>query len=191
MAELIQHQQNRSNIPAIKLALWVGCASIMMMFAAFTSAYVVRKGAGNWLEFKLPNQFFISTLFIILSSITLQLTYQNFKKGNELLYKTFMTATFILGVSFLAMQYLGWKELTKFGIFLDGNPSGSFVYLISGTHATHVLGGLIVLIVALAHAFILPFKPVQKRLLRLEMTLTYWHFVDFLWLYVLLFILYS
>ena len=88
---------------------------------------------------------------------------------------------------FLALQYKGWEELSASGIELTTNPSGSFIYVISGVHATHVLGGLAILGIALMHAFILPFQVTGKRKLRFELTLTYWHFVDILWIYLLAF----
>ena len=73
------------------------------------------------------------------------------------------------------------------GIALTNNPSGDFVYIISGVHALHILGGLAVLTVALIHAFALKFRVTEKRKLRLDLTMTYWHFVDLLWLYLLFF----
>ena len=80
-------------------------------------------------------------------------------------------------------------ELYDVGVELNGNPSGSFFYLISGLHAAHVLGGIAILFVALSHAIGLNFKVTPKRLLRFELSLQYWHFVDFLWIYLLIFLL--
>ena len=180
-------EYRRNKIHPKKFALWVGLASIMMMFAAFTSAYIVRQASGNWLEFALPNMFFVSTAVIITSSLTVHGSYLAFKKGNEGLYRGLLIVTFILGMVFLALQYRGWEELSASGIELTTNPSGSFIYVISGVHATHVLGGLAILGIALMHAFILPFQVTGKRKLRFELTLTYWHFVDILWIYLLAF----
>ena len=179
----------RNKIHPWRFALWVGCASIMMMFAAWSSAYVVRQAAGNWVEFKIPNMFFISTAVIVLSSITIQLSFINFKKGNEALYKSLLIASFLLGLTFVGLQYQGWTQLKNIGIPLTLNPSGDFFYVLTGFHAAHVLGGIAVLFVALSHAFGLKFQPTQKRQLRFELTLTYWHFVDFLWIYLLTFLI--
>lgn len=179
--------QKRNKIHPQKFALWAACASILMMFAAMTSAYIVRKAAGNWLEFRLPEIFFYSTAIILLSSLTLQASYQAFKSGAEQRYKLLMAATFVLGIAFVATQYIGWLSLTDIGIMLDGNPSGSFIFVISGLHAAHVLGGIAALAVALLHAYMLPFKATERRKNRFELVLTYWHFVDFLWLYLLVF----
>ena len=87
------------------------------------------------------------------------------------------------------MQYQAWLEMTANAIYLNGNPSGSFVYVISGIHAAHVLGGIGAIIVAIGHAFGLPFFRNPKRKLRFKMTLIYWHFVGILWLYLLVFFL--
>jgi len=177
----------RNKIHPVKFALWVACASITMMFAAFTSAYMVRQAAGNWVEFRLPNMFFVSTAVILLSSVTLHGAYIAFKKESKRLYQSLLILTLILGLGFVVLQYEGWQALAAIGVELTGNPSGSFVYVISGVHAAHVLGGVAALLVALIHAFALKFKVTDKRKLRLELTLTYWHFVDLLWIYLLVF----
>ena len=189
--DLTVSKNRRNKIHPWKFALWAACASILMMFASLTSAYVVRHAAGNWLEFQLPNIFLVSAGVMILSSILLHFSYAYFKKGNERMYKLLLVAGSILGVVFLVTQYTGWLELTAMGVFLDGNPSGSFVYAISGLHAAHVLGGIAALTMALVHAFGLKFKVTEKRKIRFELTLTYWHFVDILWLYLLFFFMFQ
>lgn len=189
MSAIVASEYSRSKIHPKKFALWVACASITMMFTAFTSAYLVRQAQGNWLEFELPNMFYLSTAVIVLSSFTLQGSYSSFKRGNERLYKGLLVTTFILGLAFLVLQYQGWQAMRAIGIELTTNPSGSFIYVISGVHAAHILGGIAALIIALIHAFALKFNATKTRKLRLEMTLTYWHFVDFLWVYLLVFFL--
>lgn len=177
----------RNKIDPKYFALLVACGSIVMMFTAFSSAYVVRQAGGNWLEFKLPNIFTYSTIILIISSVTLHLSYNFYRKGNAIAYRSLLVASFILGMIFLVSQYMGWTALKDIGVMLDGNPSGSFVYVISGLHAAHVLGGIGALTVALVHAFWLNFFVSNKRTLRFKMLLTYWHFVDFIWLYLFLF----
>lgn len=182
-----QEITRRNKIHPKKFALIVACGSLMMMFAAFTSAYIVRQAAGNWLEFRLPNVFFVSTIILLASSLTLHGSYLSFKKGKEGAYRWLMVLSFVLGMGFVASQYMGWQALVDIGVELTTNPSGSFVYVISGVHVAHVLGGIGALLVALLHAFTLPYKVTPKRKLRFEMTLIYWHFVDLLWVYLLLF----
>ncbi len=183
----VAKEYRRNKIHPKKFALYVACASIVMMFAAFTSAYIVRQSAGNWLEFRMPTLFYVNTLVILLSSVTLHASYWGFKKGNPLLYKGLLVVTLLLGFAFLALQYEAWQSLVAIGIELTTNPSGSFVYVISGLHAAHILGGIGALIIALIHAFVLKYQVTEGRKLRFEMTLTYWHFVDLLWIYLLLF----
>jgi cytochrome c oxidase subunit III len=179
--------QNNFRIHPQQFALYLGIAGIIMMFSALTSAYIVRQAAGNWLEFRLPNLFFTSTAFIILSSMTLQYSYISLKKGAFSMYKLSLSMTFILGLLFVVLQYGAWLQLEEIGVYLTGNPAGSFVYALSGLHAFHVLGGIGALVMALVYAFNLPSKVTEKRLLRLRMTAHYWHFVGVLWIYLLTF----
>lgn len=172
-----------------KFALWAALGSIAMMFAALTSAYVVRRGAGNWLEYQIPKIFFISTIVLLISSITLHRSYIRYKDGQEFEYKAFLVITFILGVAFILLQYQGWQQLNSYGIEIKGNPSGSFFYVISGLHVVHILGGIAALTTALIHAFILTFKVTEKRRHRFELVCQYWHFVDVLWIYLLSFMI--
>ncbi|MCB0607283.1 MAG: cytochrome c oxidase subunit 3 [Lewinellaceae bacterium] len=181
----------RNKIHPHKFALWAACAGIVMMFASLTSAYLVRQAAGNWLEFRLPEIFFASTGAIVASSLTLHGSYLAFMRGNAGLYRGLMVATVILGLAFLVLQYEGWQALVDIGVPLKTNPSGDFIYVISGLHAAHVLGGIGVLTVALLHAFMLEYKVTPNRKVRFELTLTYWHFVDALWVYLLVFFILS
>lgn len=185
----VSSQYSRNKIHPQKFALWVAIGSIMMMFGAFTSAYVVRRAAGNWLEFKLPDIFLLNTVVILLSSITLQMSYQAFKKSREIQYKSLLFVTFVLGIAFVILQYKGWEALTAIGATFTSNPSSSFVFVISGLHAAHVLGGIVALVVALTHAYYLPFKPTVRRQQRFELVVQYWHFVDVLWIYLIIFFL--
>lgn len=180
-------EYRRSKIHPKKFALWVACASMLMLFAAFTSAYIVRQAAGNWLEFRLPDIFYINTIVILLSSAALHGSYLAFKRGKTQAYRVLLGITLILGLAFLVLQYQGWQALNDIGVGLTTNPSGSFVYVISGVHAAHILGGIAALVVAIIHANALPHKVTKARKLRFELTSIYWHFVDFLWVYLLVF----
>jgi len=179
--------RGRSRIHPKKFALYASFASVVMLFSGLTSAFIVRQAQGNWLEFPMPTTFYWSTVVILLSSVTLHLSWIAFKRGAVLWYRALLVATLILGIVFTVPQYEAWLEMFNNGVYLNGNPSGSFVYVISGMHAAHVLGGIGALLVAIVHAFILPYYVSPKRKLRFEMTLIYWHFVDFLWIYLLLF----
>lgn len=179
---------SRSKIHPKKFALLVSCASLVMLFAALTSAYVVRKAAGNWLEFPLPSVFWFSTIILIISSFTLHFSYKSFLSGNAVVYRGLLLLSFLLGIFFIYLQYQGWNALVNIGVELGTNPSGSFLYVLSALHAAHILGGLAALFIAILHAFILPYEVTEKRKLRFEMTQIYWHFVDLLWIYLIVFL---
>lgn len=179
----------RNRIHPHKFALWAAMASVTMMFGAFTSAYIVKQAAGNWLEYSLPPVFYLSTIVLLLSSFTLHSSFTAFKSGGEQKYKTFLVASLGLGIMFVVMQYMGWTELFKIGVDLKGNVSGSFFYLLSGIHALHVLGGIAAMTVAVIHAWSLKFNVTQKRINRFDLVVNYWHFVDFLWIYLFIFLL--
>lgn len=183
----LTYSNNRSKIHPKKFALLVACASMVMMFAGLTSAYIIRQAAGNWLEFALPNIFYVSTAVMLGSSLVLQASYNAFKKENAPLYRGLLVLGLFMGLAFVLLQYQAWQAMDMNGIRFNGNPSGSFVYVLSGIHAAHVLAGISAIIVALVHAFLLPMRVTPERKVRFEMTLIFWHFVDALWIYLLLF----
>ena len=179
----------RNRLHPHKFALYASFASIIMMFAALTSAYLVRQAAGNWHEYLVPEMFYYSTAVLLLSSAVLHFSYHSFKNGQRTGYVLGLIGAFILGLVFVVMQYFGWQGLYNIGVPLDGNPSGSFFYVISGLHAAHVLGGIAALFVATYHAATLKFELTPKRKTRFSLVVQYWHFVDILWLYLFIFIL--
>jgi cytochrome c oxidase subunit 3 len=170
-----------------KFALWLFLVTIFMIFAALSSAYIVRQADGNWLLFDLPNLFFITTMVILVSSGTMHWAYLSVKKDNLETAKLAIGITTVLGIGFLIGQILAWGEMVKGNIHLVGNPSGSFVYVISGLHGLHIVGGLVFLLIVLVSLFQL--KIHSKNLLRIEMCATYWHFLGGLWLYLFVFLL--
>lgn len=189
MNEVVMTEIKRNRIHPHKLALWIAMASMMMLFGAFTSAYIVRQAAGNWLEFRIPDIFYVSSAVIIGSSILLETSYRSFLAGWDKRYKILLVATFFAAVAFVILQYFGWLALYDIGVELTGNPSGSFFYVISWMHLMHVLGGMTALIVALIHAFGLPFKVTAKRKLRFQLVVQFWHFLGALWIYLFFFLL--
>jgi len=177
------NQQNRFH--PRKFALYLGIASMLMLFAAFTSAFLVRKGQGNWQLFYLPTIFWFNTAVILLSSFTIHRALVSFRRLEEGKYKLWLTITFILGCTFLIGQYIGWEQLSAGGIHLNGNPSGSFLYVISGAHAVHIAGGLLIMLITMMKVFFKPFNPSKQ--VNVEMMAIYWHFVDVLWIYLFIF----
>jgi cytochrome c oxidase subunit 3 len=174
-----------------KFGLWIFMVSVVMVFGAFTSAYIVRQAEGNWLDFDLPPMFSLTTAIILISSGTMQWAYISAKCDKIEMAKIAMTITTILGLAFLIGQWMGWSQLVAQGVHLVGRDSsavsGSFLYIISGVHAVHVISGVIFLAVVLAAVF--KFKVHSKSLAQIEMCATYWHFLDGLWLYLFVFLL--
>lgn len=169
-------------------ALWVGMASMIMLFGAFTSAYIVKQGAGNWLQFQMPWVFYASTAVIILSSISLHMAYYAFKALQWPKYQFLLLVSTLLGFSFMVLQYQGWTALYESGVDLKANVGGSFFYLITGAHAAHVLGGLTVLFITCLFAYTIPLKFSESRRNKIEMVLHFWHFLGGLWIYLFVFL---
>lgn len=170
-----------------KFAMWLFMVSVVMIFAALTSAYIVRQAEGNWYEFELPSIFYTSTVVILLSSATMQWAMKAAKKDNFEQLKLAMIITSVLGSIFLVLQYLGWNDLVEISVHFVGNPSGSFVYVLTGLHGLHIVSAVIYLFVILVAA--IQSKIHSKSLVRLEMCASYWHFLDALWLYLFIFML--
>jgi cytochrome c oxidase subunit III len=182
-------QRGNNKIHPQKFALWIGIASIVMLFIALTSAYIVRKAQGNWYEFRMPDMFYYSTAMIIASSVALHFAYKFYLSNKESLYKGLLSVSFLAGIGFLVLQYLSWKQLNAQDIYMDTNPSASFVFALTLLHAAHIIVGVVALMAAMIIALIQPYKITPIRTLRLELVMTYWHFVDILWVYLLIFFL--
>lgn len=170
-----------------KFAMWLFIGSVVMLFAALTSAYIVRQAEGNWLFFELPGLFTTSTIVILLSSVAMQWAYWSAKKDNLEMVKIMVTVTSILGLAFLVLQFEGWKELVANQVYLVGNPSGSFLYIITGLHGLHLISAIIFLLIVLVATY--RYKVHSRNLTQMEMCTTYWHFLGGLWLYLFVFLL--
>ncbi|MER3464390.1 MAG: cytochrome oxidase subunit III [Chitinophagaceae bacterium] len=156
-----------------------------MMFAGLTSAYIVKSNQANWIEVQMPKLFFVSTAVIILSSVTMQMALRNFKQREMMQYRRLLITTFALGIAFVILQYLGFKWLWDNGVHFKGAGAGQFLYIIAGLHALHVVGGIVALLIMAAKAFLSNTRSYNS--VPVEVMTTYWHFVDILWLYLLIF----
>jgi cytochrome c oxidase subunit 3 len=187
VADRIREPRETLSMNPKKFTLWLFLVSIIMIFASQTSAYLVRRAEGNWLEFEIPQIFIYSTIVLIASSISMHWAYLCAKKDNSASLKIAISITFVLGTLFLAMQFVGWTDLVKENVYFVGNPSGSFFYVFTGLHGFHIISGLFVLIYCLIGVF--NSKIHSKRLNRIEIASTYWHFLDILWIYLYVFLL--
>ena len=168
---------------AKKQLLWIGMGSILMFFGGLTSAYIVRKPEGNWLEFVLPEYFTLSTIIIVLSSIILFFVKAQLRKNNSAFQ--LVLSVLLLGLLFTFFQFKGWQQLIAQGVYLTGegsNASGSFLYVLTLAHLVHLFGGLI----ALLYVTIQSKKKVFtiENSLAIDLTSVYWHFLALLWLFV-------
>jgi cytochrome c oxidase subunit 3 len=180
-------EKKNNKIHPHKFTLWVGIGSILMMFAGLTSAYIVKRNQANWSSFEIPMLFWISTLAIVLSSITLYLASKSFKERMMSRYRSLIAATLFLGVVFITLQFFGFMQLWNEGLTLQRNVAYSFLYVIVGLHGLHVIGGVIALLVMSLKAFSKKTRIYSS--VPVELISTYWHFVDVLWVYLLIFLL--
>ncbi|MBL7923176.1 MAG: cytochrome c oxidase subunit 3 [Bacteroidia bacterium] len=178
----------KPKIPTARILLWLGIASIVMLFAGLTSGYIVRQAEGNWKFFEIPPVFYVSSAIILLSSVTMHLAVRAIKKDQLQDLKRFLIITLALGLAFVFTQFLGWNELVRNGVYFAdrSTPSGSFFFVISGLHLAHIAFGLLGLIITSA-------KSIRERYhsgdyLGISLCATYWHFLDGLWIYLFVFL---
>ncbi len=188
--DLTQGTIGEKNARAKKMMLWFGIVSLLMSFAGWTSAYIVSSSRPDWLsDIQLPKAFFYSTITIIVSSATMFFAKKRIEKGDRSLSIVLLGSTFLLGVIFISFQFAGFSEIVNdFGYHFTGPTSNvtiSFIYLIAVVHIVHVIAGLIVLSVVIYNHFKEKYKPGQT--LGLELGAVFWHFLGFLWLYLILF----
>jgi cytochrome c oxidase subunit 3 len=172
-----------------RIGMWVGLASIAMMFTSLSSAYIVRYASANdWLPLAIPRVMFLSTALILTSSVTLELAKRKLKRFLNDAYRRYLLVTVLLGLAFVAAQLISWRQLARQGIYLSSNPHSSFFYLLTGAHALHLIGGLL----ALAFLWLRWRREVTgatliaKRQATTDAVTIYWHFMDGLWIYLFL-----
>jgi cytochrome c oxidase subunit 3 len=174
--------------PPASTGIWVGLFAITMTFAALTSALIVRQGASlDWRHITLPSVLYLNTVLLLASSVTLEIarrrvaTFMGGLRSQVANPGLWLYVTLALGLVFVAGQYVAWKQLSARGLYLATNPSSSFFYVLTAAHALHVLGGL----GGLVHVI----RKLNRRVLRrstLVAASRYWHFMDALWVYLLL-----
>ncbi|MCX6291304.1 MAG: cytochrome c oxidase subunit 3 [Bacteroidetes bacterium] len=211
---LPENEKQITKIKATRGLLWLGLISISMLFAGLTSGYIVRQGEGKWAQFALPSLFIVSTILIVLSSIAMQWAVVSVRKENQSNFKLAVSLTTVFGIGFVVFQYLAWSQLVSQGIYFvgqikditgayeyipaaketaadianTGNVAGSFLYVITGLHVAHVLGGMIALLVVLLRALSGKYSKSDHNGVRL--CAIYWHFLGGLWVYLFFFLLY-
>lgn len=173
-----------------KTMLWVGMISMFMMFAGLTSAYIVSKSRPDWLtDFELPFAFLVSTAVIILSSFTFHFAVKAIKQDDRAKTSMFLWITLALGIAFVVLQFIGFDQIINNGYFFTGAESTvttSFVYIVVIMHIAHLFAGLISLLIVIYNHYKQKYNSSQP--LGIELSAMFWHFLDFLWLYLFLFL---
>jgi cytochrome c oxidase subunit 3 len=198
----------RTRLRRARLGLLVALTPVLMLFVSFTSAYVVRQGlptldphtnqmVRDWIPIKLPNLLLANTCILLLSAASMELARRQMNREATLspteppaagLFNTetafpWLALTILLGICFLTGQWLAWRELAARGLYVATSPSSPFIYLLTGTHAIHLMGGILALFVAGAAALL--HRPAGTRSIMVDVTAWYWHFMALLWIYIL------
>ncbi len=172
-----------------KMLLWFGMISICMIFAGLTSGFIVSKKRPDWVaDFNMPNSLIISTILILISSITFHFAKKSIKQGVNSRGMFFLISTLVLGFLFVYFQFNGFSELYSMQLVPTGPSSTvsvSFLYAFVIVHVAHLFGGLISLFVVIYNHYKQKYNPAQT--LGIELSAMYWHFMDFIWVYLFLF----
>jgi cytochrome c oxidase subunit 3 len=164
--------------------LWVLLAATTMVFAALTSAFVVRRGmSDDWVSLAKPHILWTNTAVLFVSSIVLDISRRSLKRRNRTQFNFWWTLATALGILFLAGQAYAWRELKEAGIFVATNPASSFFYLLTASHAVHLLGGVIALVYVDVQALRLQLGPAKRT--AIDVTAIFWHFLDGVWIYLM------
>ena len=175
---------------AKKMMLWFGMISMSMTFAGLTSAYVVSSSRADWLEqISLPTAFSISTLIIILSSISFHWAKHYFEKQQFKNSQILLLSTLFLATLFIYFQFKGFSEIIEMGYYFTGPQSSintSYLYVLVLLHLAHLTAGFVVVLRLLYLSSVV--KNTTKHTLGFELAVTFWHFLDLLWVYLFLFV---
>jgi len=185
----VEEQKSRT-ARSYKLILLFSMVSMTMMFGGLTSAFVVSKSRVDWLkDFQLPSAFYISTIAIIGCSLTFYLAKKAIMKNNRAKTTVFLLSTLFLGLLFVVLQFVGFRQIVDAGYYFTGSGSSitsTFLYVVTIVHLIHLAGGVIALLIIIYNHFKQKYNSAQT--LGIELGAMYWHFLDLLWVYLFLFL---
>jgi cytochrome c oxidase subunit III len=165
--------------------LFVLLATSTMVFAALTSAFVVRRGlSDDWASMPKPTLLWVNTVVLLASSVVLDFSRRALKKGDRGRFNLWWSAGTALGILFLIGQAMVWRQLKDAGVFISTNPSSSFFYVLTASHAFHLLGGVTALVYVDVQALRLRLGPAKRT--AIDVSAIFWHFLDGIWLYLML-----
>jgi cytochrome c oxidase subunit 3 len=198
----------RTRLRRARLGLFVALTPVLMLFVSFTSAYLVRQGlptldphtnqlVRDWIPVRLPNLLLLNTGVLLLSTASMELARRHMKREaavsasaslpgvvrKDEISTPWLVSTVLLGICFLIGQWQAWRELAGNGFYVSTTASSSFIYLLTGAHAIHLLGGILALFVACGAALL--HRPAGARNIVVDVTAWYWHFMALLWVYLL------
>jgi len=156
--------------------------TVSMLFIGFTSAYILRRASADWLPLSAPPVLWLNTAILALSSATLEVARRRLRGWDLAAAQKWAATAAALGLSFLAGQLVGWRQLSDRGVFLASNPHSSFFYVLTGVHGLHLVGGLVWGLVVVARLRRMTLTPGEDGL---GLFATFWHFLGALWLYLL------
>ncbi|MBZ5622928.1 MAG: heme-copper oxidase subunit III [Acidobacteriia bacterium] len=165
--------------------LFVLLAASTMVFAAFSSAFVVRRGLSeDWATMHKPPILFVNTVVLLASSVVLDQSRRSLRAGDRSKFNLWWTIATALGILFLAGQALAWYQLKEAGVYVATNPSSSFFYVLTAAHAFHLMGGVAALVYVDVQALRLRLGPAKRT--AIDVTAIFWHFLDGIWLYLMI-----
>jgi cytochrome c oxidase subunit 3 len=166
------------------IGLFVLLAASMMVFVALTWAFVFRRGlSGDWTSMPKPPILFVNTAVLLASSFALEMARRALKAGIRSKFNAWWSAGAVLGVLFLFGQALAWQQLKDLGIYVATNPSSSFFYVLTASHAFHLVGGVAALIYVAVQSLSSSLRPAKRTLI--DISAIFWHFLDGLWVYLM------
>jgi cytochrome c oxidase subunit III len=177
----------QSSANRYRIGMWVALASILMMFTALSSAYIVRAASSSdWTPLTMPRILLLSTALILISSVTIEIARRKRRDATDKTFSRWLLLTMLLGVGFLVSQVMAWRQLVRQGVYVASNPHSSFFYLFTAAHGIHLLGGLL----ALTYLALRTLSSTDSRMATnraqasADAVTLYWHFMDFLWIYL-------
>ena len=182
-----------------KTMLYLAIFGSCLLFGFLIAAYTLKTDANTFIDFRFPKAFIVSLFLLLLSSFSISKALTAFREDNMVNLKHTLGITLALGLSFTISQYVGWYELNQSNIYLSGEVSGSYLYVISGLHVLHLAAGLVFLTMMYTQVSNVSRDPVRQLMMvtnpyqriKLEMLTVYWHFIDALWVVLFFYFLFS
>jgi cytochrome c oxidase subunit 3 len=166
----------------VKLGLWMFLATVTMLFAAFASAYIVRRSGSDWRPVALPSILWWNTVVLAASSVAVEIANWRGERGARALAAVAMVAALVLGVVFLGGQVEAWRLMRAAGVYLPTSPHSSFFFMLTGAHAVHVVAALAVLAWGAAGTVLV--RERGRCAARMSLCRTFWHYLGAVWLFL-------